>query len=174
MQNSVIKDVLMASGIGLEAATATFCGAMNWTVDKSSSNWFKNYVYEPEVTDKKILFTQVSNGKWDVIFKAFNIAEASQDQILAMSKSMKGAMKAADHVLDKAELEGIYNDAYEHRVELAEKEAQLRAEKAARDAEKKAKKEATKVAADTATSLEDLKAELGITDDVAPVEEALI
>ena len=91
-----------------------------------------------------------------------------------MSKSMKGAMKAADHVLDKSELEAIYNDAYEHRVELAEKEAQLRAEKAARDAEKKAKKEATKVAADTATSLEDLKAELGITDDAAPVEEALI
>ena len=134
MTNSVIKDVLMASGISLEAATATFHEAMGWEVTTASSNWFKNYVYEPEVTAKKILFTQVSNSKWDVIFKAFNVAEATQDQILAMSKCMKGAMKAADHVLEKTELEAIYNDAYEHRVELAEKEAQLRVEKAARDA----------------------------------------
>ena len=172
MTNSVIKDVLMASGISLEAATTTFCEAMDWVVDKSSSNWFKNYVYEPEVTDKKILFTQVSTSKWDVIFKAFNVAEATQDQILAMSKNMKGAMKASDHVLEKAELEAIYNDAYEHRVELAEKEAQLKAEKAARDAEKKAQKEAAKIVSGGA-SLDALKAELGITEDT-PVEEPLI
>lgn len=182
MQNSVIKDVMMASGIGLEAAETALSEKLGDFVKKS---WFKDCIYEPIVTNGGTLrIAYVTQEQWAAIFETFDVAEASRQQVEAMLKYIKNTMsleRKKGHFLNKEELEALYEDAYEHRVALADtmienrkKDAEAKAAKeAAKKNAKAAKGEAMKVASDTATSLEDLARECGVdlmaTENTDPV-----
>ena len=175
MQNSVIKDVLMASGIGLEAAETALSEKLGDFVKKG---WFKNCIYEPIVTDKgNLRIACVKQSEWDAIFETFNVAVASQQQIEAMLKYIKNTMsleKKKGHFLNKEELEALYEDAYEHRVALANTMIENRKKDAeAKKNAKAAKEEAMKVTSETQMSLEELAKECGVdlmtAEDTNPV-----
>ncbi len=142
MASSVIRDILDASGISFDQAMRRFHKARGWEITTPSVNWFKDYIYDPRVTENTMLFSRVSQDYWDVIFGEFRISNAAQSQILAMKNyilSRQNKANAKGKSLKKSELEALYEEAYEKRVELAEKEAQKTSRTRAKSMERKLK-----------------------------------
>lgn len=177
MENSIIKDVMLASGLSVETVAEKINDIFGWG-QKTVQSWFLRYVYEPRVTKNGVLMTQVTfhkgRGKkpmsdWDAVFTATDCPEAQRDEIKAVVEFIKeesAKAKADGQELTVEYYENLYTDAYNRRAELAQKMLEDAALKAEAKAAKKAKKKVSDMTA------EEFEASLGLNEVAETVNSA--
>lgn len=154
MDYSIVKDVMLASGLTVEGVIDKIKETLPWVNEK----WFISRVYEPVATAKSIPYTQVTAAQWDVIFDAIGASESARAEVKATIKALKATMVASKGELDAEGLEAAYAEVYNNRAELAQKYAEEAAQKAEAKAAKAAKKKVAEMSA------EEFEASLGLNE----------
>ena len=134
MDRSVVKDIMIASGLTVDAVCEALNEKLGWGVDKIKP-WFMTKIYEPKASKSGTSFTKITKAQWDTVFDVINAPESARSEVRAMVKELNGKdFSSAEEVAS------AYDVAYENRAqlaaELAAKEAELAAEKAKRVAAK--------------------------------------